>query len=266
MVSKLLAPFILIIFLASCSGLAPESLARFDDFYKESMQARYDLVDKAGKFVVVRESGYRAQNNRFFTKSSVYPEDEDRAKLLEESFVISNPGMLSKKLKVMRPFASRYNVWFEGKKFTTEMYLNEKEKGLEIKMTSPESQWNGTKNISLPQGTGVYCFLSQLVECVRMTGFFHLSAKNDAGVMNFHLIWEGYPYYAEQYLYVPDEPISQARLTYDGVNNFGETRFTLEVGEQRIFYFVDKEYNFLKRFWVAQGLSQTRVQMKAKAK
>lgn len=246
------------IFLVSCSGLAPQSIARFDEFYKESSEARFDLVDKAGKFVVTRESGYSSQNNRYYTKSSIYPEDDDRKKLLEQSFVISNPGNLSGKVKVMRPYASRYNVWFEGKKFSTEMYLQEKEKGLLIKMTSPESQWNGSKTISLPKGTGVFCFLSQLIECIRMTGFLHLSNKNDAGVMNFHLIWEGYPYYGEQYMGLPDEAISTAKFTYDGVNSMGESRYTLEVEGQKIFYFVDKEYNFLKRFWVAQGLSQTR--------
>ena len=257
---------LLFTFLASsCSLLKSKTPADIvDNFYKHTSKARFDLVDKTGKYVVIREGGYRNKDNRYYTKSSIYPENDDRQKLLEESVAISNPGALGKKVKVFRPYASRYSVWFEGKKYTTEMYLKEKEKGLQVKMTSPESQWSGTKLIKLPQGTGVYCFLAQLIECVRMTGFLQIASKNDTGVMNFHLIWEGYPYYSEQYANLVSEPISEAKLKYDGMNSRDEYRFTLDVAGQKIFYFVDKEYNFLKRFWVSQGLSQTRSTFKEK--
>lgn len=260
----LLLPFILLS-LGSCSLLSRKNPADLvDDFYKKSSTSRFDLVDKAGAFVVVRDNGYREKDNRFLTKSAIYPENDDRNKLLEESVTISNPGALGGKVKVMRPFASRYRVWFDGKEYKTEMFLREKEKGLEIKMTSPEEQWSGNKMVTLPKGTGVFCFLNQLVECVRMTGFFNLASKNDTGVMNFHLIWDGYPYYSQQYLNLPNEPISEAKLTFDGRTASGDSRFTLDVENQKIFYFVDKEYNFIKRFWVAQGLSQTRSVFKEK--
>lgn len=263
--NRLLLTTLLSLVLSSCSLLNRKNPADLvNDFYKKSSQARFDLVDKAGAFVLVRENGYREKDNRFLTKSSIYPENDNRNKLLEESVTISNPGALGGKVKVMRPFASRYRVWFEGKEYKTEMFLREKEKGLQIKMTSPESQWSGEKMITLPKGTGVFCFHNQLIECVRMTGFLNLATKNDTGVMNFHLIWDGYPYYSQQYVNLPNEPISEAKFIYDGTTASGESRFTLDVENQKIFYFVDKEYNFIKRFWVAQGLSQTRSVFKEK--
>ncbi len=263
--NRLVLNLFVIFILSSCSLLNRKTPAELvDNFYKKSTKARFDLVDKAGAFVVVRETGYREKDNRYLTKSSIYPENDDRSNLLEESVSISNPGALGGKVKVLRPYASRYRVWFEGKEYKTEMFLREKEKGLQIKMTSPESQWSGEKLVTLPKGTGVFCFLNQLIECVRMTGFLNLATKNDTGVMNFHLIWDGYPYYSQQYAKLPNEPISEAKFTYDGTTASGESRFTLDVENQKIFYFVDKEYNFIKRFWVSQGLSQTRSVFKEK--
>ncbi len=265
MSNRLLLILILIISSSSCSVLNRKSPAELvNNFFKKSSTARFDLVDKAGAFVLIRESGYREKDNRFLTKTAIYPENDDRKKLLEESVTISNPGALGTKIKVMRPFASRYRVWFEGQEYKTEMFLREKEKGLEIKVTSPDPGQSEQKMVTLPKGTGVFCFLNQLIECVRMTGFFNLSSKNDTGVMNFHLIWDGYPYYSQQYTNLPEEPISEAKLSFDGTTASGESRFTLDVANQKIFYFVDKEYNFIKRFWVAQGLSQTRSAFKEK--
>ena len=236
--------------------MASKSSQKFDLFQNSTSKRIYDLQDKSGNFVVVRERGFLKSKNHAVVKRYVYSSDDPEKKFLEQSVVISNPGKL-KNIYILRPFKSEYVVWFEKKKYKTEMEIDPKSKSMIVKMSSPESQWNGTKTVPFPQGKGVYCFFSQVIDCAAITGFISQAIKSQAGEMYFHLIWEGYPYFMEQYINVREEVFSNALLRYDGKTNEGLMRFTLEAGGQNIFYLVDSASRVEKIYWIAQGLTQS---------
>jgi hypothetical protein len=218
--------------------------------------ATYSLVDKSGKFELQREFGYIKSKNQYITKRRIFSDDSER-KLLEKSIVISTPGSV-KGVNVLRPSISQYSVWFEKKKYFTEMEISPKDKSMLVKLSSPEKHWRGESRIKFPPMTGVYCYFSQVIECANISGFLDEATKRQAGSMQILIIWEGYPYFQEQYLNIPKEVFSNAVLEYDGKNSNGERRFTLKFSGQSIFYFVDSKNNFSKMFWVSQGLSITK--------
>jgi len=244
------------LFLLQGCSLASRSSQKFDLLQNTKSKRIYDLQDKSGNFVVVRERGFLKSKNQAVVKRQVYSKDDPQNKTLEQSIVLSNPGKL-KNIYVLRPYKSEYTVWFEKKKYKTEMEIDPKSKSMIVKMTSPEKQWNGTKSVRFPSGKGVYCFFTQVIDCAAITGFFAQSVKAQAGEMFFHLIWEGYPYFMEQYINVREEVFSNAVLRYDGKTKEGLLRFTLEAGGQNIFYLVDAASRVEKIFWVSQGLTQS---------
>lgn len=73
--------------------------------------------------------------------------------------------------------------------------------------------------------------------------------------MNFHLIWDGYPFIQEQFLNLANNPFESAVLKYDGATRDGLKRFSLNVGANVIIYFVNNDLQLNKVFWVSQGLS-----------
>ena len=211
------------------------------------------LTDKSGKFNFIREAGFIKGKNEFVVKRKVIASD-DPSKLLEKSIVISNPGKYNG-VNLLRPKISQYSVWFDKKKYFTEMKISPKEKSLYVKTISPEKQWNGEAQIKFPKMTGVYCFFSQVLDCASFTGFIDEATKRQAGSMRMLIIWEGYPYFQEQYLNIPNEVFTEAVFEYDGKNRNNERRFTLKVAGQQIFYFIHKDNSFKKMFWIVQGLS-----------
>ncbi len=253
--SKIIYLLASLFILQGCS-LASKSSQKFDLLQNTNSKRIYDLQDKSGNFVVVRERGFIKSKNQAVVKRYVYSNNDPEKRFLEQSVVLSNPGRL-KSIFVLRPLKSEYVVWFEKKKYKTEMEIDPKTKSLVVKMSSPEKQWNGTKTVPFPRGKGVYCFFSQVIDCAAITGFISQAVKSQAGEMYFHLIWEGYPYFMEQYINVKEEVFANALLRYDGKTKEGFLRFTLEAGGQNIFYLVDSASRVEKIYWVAQGLTQS---------
>lgn len=222
---------------------------------KTNYNDEFVLTDKSGKFSVLRESGFGNKGKEYIVKKRVFLYGGDRSKILEQSIVISSPGTLKGETTILRPKISQYTVWFENKKYFSELKLNLKEKTLDISLKSPEKQWNGNKKVPFPKGTGVFCFYSQIIECANISKFIKMSSEKETGKMNFHVIWDGYPYFQEQFDNLPSNVFSEAILEFDGRNKMGQRRFTLNVAGQSIFYFIDSKNRLIKQFWVAQGLS-----------
>lgn len=219
---------------------------------------RFKLSDKAGDFFVYRENGLKSSEKTFISKRRVLPFDDDSTKILEQSIAISKVGKLKKGLKIMRPFKSQYSVWFDGKKYMTNMTLDEARRSLVVKMKSPEKQWNGTKSFKFPDSKSIYCFFTQVLECAAITGYFKNALIKGRGQMNLYLVWDGFPYFQEQYLNIPHEIYTKAKFNYDGKNKDGERRFSLNFSNQVIFFLFDKENKFSKKFWVSQGLTMVK--------
>ena len=226
-----------------------------------NLKERYYLNDKSGKFLVETESGISKKSN-FVFKKKVLLEDAASKGPLEQLISISKKGKLKLKeggtLQVLGPIISQYTVWFEGKKYFSEMKLSSNNK-LSIHYTSPESGKSGVKDIVLPKSTGVRCFFSQLVDCVRATGFLSQSQDKGAGKMHFQVLWDGYPFLQDQYTGLKEIPFSQAVLEFDGKNKNDERRYTLQAAGQSIFYFVGNKNELKKMFWVSEGLTLTKM-------
>jgi hypothetical protein len=218
----------------------------------------FNLTDKGGKYIVVRESGYNKTKGEHIIKRVLSSNDSNNEKVLEKSVVISSVGMLKGKVPVLRPKISQFSVWYDKKKYFNELKVNVKTKSMDVKLESPLGKWSGTKSIKFPKGTGVFCYFSQLIECARTTGFISKAINKKNGKMQFFVIMEGYPYISEQYENVPNELFLKASLEFDGVNRLNEIRFTLNIAGQSMFYFLDKNSNFIKKYWVQQGLSLVR--------
>ncbi|OFZ25925.1 MAG: hypothetical protein A2381_09710 [Bdellovibrionales bacterium RIFOXYB1_FULL_37_110] len=216
----------------------------------------YELTDHSGKFTMVRETGKSKKSNDLVAITTIFPLEGDEKKPLEKSITISTPGMLNK-IPVYRPRISNYFIWFDDskEKYFTKMSVNVATRSIDISMKSPEEKWNGKRSIPFPEGSGVFCFFNQVVECVKRTNFFKEAIKQGDGNMNFHIIWDGYPYVQEQLLGIPDRIFEPVSMVYEKNEKKNLYQFTLKVAGQAIIYFLDNDYNLVKKFWTTQGVS-----------
>lgn len=221
----------------------------------EKYKVKMNLEDKAGKFFLIREAGLAKDQKHVVSKYRVYATEAVGQKPLEQAIAFSTPGILNGKTRVLRPEKSQYKVWFDGKLYQTETSLDKKSKSLIVSMKSPEKQWNGTKKFIFPGGNGVFCYFSQLVECLQFTGFIKKASKVKRGKMNFHIIWDGFPYIQEQYLNLNSEPFAAAVVEYDGQTESKDYRFSVSVSGNVIIYLFNDSIDYAKIFWPAQGYS-----------
>lgn len=252
---RLLSFILLLIFFWGCSHFQRQKTLP----PTKGQTTSYILKDKTGVFSLDRKSSLNQEKKLVIVKQTISNSEEGaEGDVLEEVATYSTPGML-KEISILRPNRSLFSVWFDKKKYSTEMKLNLKTHKLDVKINSPDENRNGTKQFALPKKTtGVFCFFSQIVECVKATNFFHTAIDKDAGQMNFHVIWENYPFIQDQYSDLPNDVFSSATFEYEGKNERGEYKFTLQLPNQAIFYFVDQNADLLKMFWVSQGLSVVR--------
>lgn len=255
--SVLFIAFLLL--LASCASTSKSNLK------KELIRGeeRFTYTDKNGTFLVKLSSGFNKKENNLITKRSLEVTNRDSDNVLEQSVVLSEIGVLKKNKTILRPKISQYSVWFEGKKYFSELKLNPAKKAIDVKMVSPETQWSGVKQIKLPNTKALYCFFSQVVECAKTVGFISQAIAKETGSMNFYVIWEGYPYLNETFSDFPSELFSKAQFEYDGKTKEDERRFNLKVSGQSIFFVVDKNEQMKKMFWVSQGISMVSKSLKA---
>jgi hypothetical protein len=242
---------LIILFNNSCSSLGKKSLKSDLTTPEET----FSFSDKSGKFIIKISSGFNKKDNAFFYKKSLEIPDKTENNVLEQSITFSDVGTVGRKQTTVRPKLSQYTVWFEGKKYFSELKMIPAKEAMEVKMISPEENLNGTKTIKLPSTKVQYCFFSQVVECARATGFIGKANSKEGGQMNFYIVWEGYPYLNEVYSGVPVELFSKAQLEYDGKTKDNEIRYNLKVAGQSIFYIVDENQRMKKMFWVSQGIS-----------
>ncbi len=242
-----------IVFLSSCSTTKgaktlKKELARGEE--------RFSYTDKNGQFVVRISSGFNKskKENTFYSKRSLEIPGKDTDNILEQSIVLSDLGSV-KKMAILRPKISQYNVWFGGKRYFSELKMNPAKKAIDLRMVSPEPQWNGTKQIKLPSTKALYCYFSQVIECAKTTGFLDTAIKKETGTMNFYVIWEGYPYLNETFSDFPASLFSKAQFEYEGKTKEGEFKFNLKVAGQSIFFIIDEKLHMKKMFWVSQGIS-----------
>ena len=241
----------------SCSSFVKKDTGSLQKFQTPVYKKKYELMDKSGRFSVYRQVGKSKKDKNYVVKKRVYFQGE-KERAIEQSIAIATPGRL-KNINIVRPLVAQYAVWLNKKKYFSELKLDVKSKSIVLRMKSPEKQWNGIQKIQFPQGTGVFCFFSMIVECAAATGFIKKAIQKGHGKMRFHIIWDGYPYIQEQYQYLPDEVFSSAELVFEGNGENEEKKFSLSTGKQTIFYIVQPEGVLKKIFWISQGMSMVEV-------
>ena len=231
----------------SCSYLSLNNKALLN-----SRTQSFSQEEEAGEFLFRRKVGFDGNKNYVVKSDLTKLGNEDIA--LEKTITISKVKTINKKLRLLIPQKSESQYFLDGKKYFSRISISDKK--ITVKMISPEKQWNGEKEFVLTKGNGNICFYANIVECAIVSGFLSKAIETNMGKMNFYIVWEGYPYFHEQFLNIPNEVFSRATLVYDGVNRRKEHRLTLSAGGQSQFYFVDKEYKIIRHVWSSQGFQR----------
>ena len=191
-------------------------------------------------------------SRRYIIKTKVF-ESGNEQNYLERAITISKIKAVNSTTKALLPHRSESIIYLEGKKYSTRTQYTAKSRELQIKMVSPEKQWNGQRAVTVPKGNGNVCYYQSVIECAKVTGFINMAIDKEMGSMNFYMIWEGFPYFHEHFINIPSVPFSRSSLSYDGKNRSGLYRFTLEAAGQSQFYFLDKNLKLVKHIWSSQG-------------
>lgn len=237
---------LLLISCASPAGKIKETLEKNSEVFNYN--------DKNGTFRVKTESFTNKKGKSYITKKSLETLNKQKENILEKSIVVSDIGTI-KNIAILRPRRSQYTVWFDGKKYFSELNLNAEKKAIDVKMISPEKQWSGIKTIKFPTTRAIPCFFSQIIECADVSGFINMASKKEAGAMELLIVWEGFPYLNETFSDFPAELFSEGTLEYDGKTKDSERKFNLKVAGQSIVFVLNDKNKMTKMFWVTQGIS-----------
>lgn len=233
--------FICLFFLISCS----QSIKKNQE---SSQNTNYFLLkDASGEYLLKRE--LLQSTNRIQLRQSLFS-STDLQNPLEKSITISEFGVVKNKSIAIRPIASQFSIWFEKKKYFSQMKLNLKTKSFDIYLDSPEKKWQKKYSTKFVNGTK-FCWFSQLPECVRK--FAQLEKKKRVPV-SFTLVWDSFPYYGEQYQGMAGKIFSQASIKFDSEQK-STLGYAVSVEGQVILYHFNQELEFEKMFWISQGIT-----------
>jgi hypothetical protein len=237
----------LLLFIISCTLKNPSQNFRED-------YSTYNYLESSGTYKFIRESKKISQ--KIVTRQQMMDEKKGSPKLIEKSITVSRIGSIknkSSRLLILRPEASEYTVWLEGKKYSSKLELNPRGKTMRIMMESPEKKWQGTSEVTFPKGK-YFCFFNQLTECLRLNFLLSKALEQKSREFHFYLIWDSYPYVQEIFNRVGTKLFTPASVKYDGTIN-GLLRFIVEVEGQVVVYQLNSSFHFIKMAWISQGVT-----------
>jgi hypothetical protein len=239
--------FLIFIFFTSCSSILSSGSPK-------EIKQRYAFIDGSGKYIISRE--HKLLKNKLISRSQISSNQGSAIKPLEKSIMVSQLGSIKEKtnrIQVMRPFASEFTVWLEGKRYNSKMRLDVRNKAMVVELTSPEEKWKGKSSIPFPKGKQ-FCFFSQIPDCLYHNQFLTKALARKGENLSFYVVWDGYPYIQEQYTGVGSKLFSPAVVRFDGEHKKAH-RYLVEVEGQSIIYNFSKNFDFVRMFWIAQGIS-----------
>lgn len=211
---------------------------------------RFNLKDATGNYLVERE--VKRVGPKIVTRT-VLKNWQNISIPLEKSITVSLSGRLSNGTKSLLPLTSQFSVWFDKKKYFSQIKVNKKQKTVSVLKQSPEAKWNGKVIEKAPKARYI-CFFSSLPECLSEQNLLVLSRN---AKIDIFIIWDNYPYYVEQYEGVSGKLITLAQFSFSSMLK-DSLRFELDIGNQVIFYHFNRRLEFDKMFWVSQGISLER--------
>ncbi len=237
---------VLVILLTSaCSSPIVKQEIKGKDLQGESY---FELNDASGIFLVRRD--IKIVSNKLINRRTVLT--RDGLTELESTVSVSRIGHLrnTKNGYALLPEASQFKVWFDKKQFSSQMKIDRKTKKIHIKTDGPDEKRNGLKEYNIPKSQ-YFCFFSQLPECMRIQNLLLKAVKEK---VQLFVIWDNYPYHIDQYENLIDSPLVLATLSLSD-HTRDELKYSLDIGNQIIFYHFDKKFKFDKMFWISQGMS-----------
>ena len=230
----------------SCAGLSTGGSP------KEG-KTSYGYQDTSGTFRLVRET--KTIKQKIISRSQLLSATGDSNKVLEKSVTVSQIGSVKSKSgrsMVIRPIASEFTVWPEGKRYFTRMKLNPKRKSMAITMQSPEDKWNGSREVPFPKGQH-FCFYSQIPECLFHSRLLDRAEVKENQTIPFYVIWDSFPYSQEQFSGVGQGLFAPASLKFEGEKK-KLLQYIIEVDNQILIYNFSKSKDLKKISWIAQGI------------
>lgn len=215
----------------------------------------FAYVDVSGRYNFTREHKL-INKNKLITRTQISSNQGSSLKPLEKSIMVSQLGTVSDKGRrslVMRPYASEFTVWLEGKKYESKMRLDPRSKSMLVELNSPEEKWNGKSSVPVPKGKQ-FCFFSQIPDCLYHNLMLTRALEMKGEVFHFYVVWDSYPYIQEQFTGVGTKLFAPAVVKYDG--QFKSLyRYSVEVDGQSMLYHFSKSFDLVRMFWIAQGVS-----------
>ena len=232
--------------LAACSNLITGS--------PKEGKSNYAYVDSSGRFSFSRE--HKLIKTKLISRTQISASQGNSAKPLEKSIMVSQLGTIKEKkgrVLVMRPFASEFTVWLDGKKYESKIRLDPKNRAMTVDLDSPEEKWKGRTSVPVPKGKQ-FCFFGQIPDCLYHNQFLKKAIENKGERLAFFVVWDSYPYLQEQFSGVGTKLFAPAVVKYEGERK-AQHHFLVEVGGQAIAYHFSKSFDLVRMFWIAQGIS-----------
>jgi hypothetical protein len=236
----------LLLLLSSCAGFKTGGSP-------QEGKTTYGYQDTSGTFRLLRET--KTIKQKIVSRSQLLSASGDSTKVLEKSVTVSQLGSVKSKsgrVLVIRPMASEFTVWLEGKRYFTRMKLNPKRKSMAITMQSPEDKWNGSREVPFPKGQH-FCFYSQIPECLYHSLLLDRAENAENQTIPFFVIWDSFPYTQEQFSGVGQGLFAPASLKFEGEKK-KLLQYIIEVDNQILIYNFSKSKDLKKISWIAQGI------------
>lgn len=214
----------------------------------------YSYADVTGSYKIRRE--VKLIKNKLVTRNQLVQSSGGNQRVLEKSVTVSQLGTVNKQGKramVVRPYASEFTVWLEGKKYHSRLQLLPEKKSMSLTLESPERKWQGRSLIPVPKGQR-FCFYSQIPDCLYHNQLLKLASSQKSQSFGFYVVWDNYPYVQEILTGVGKNLFSAATIKHDGEIK-GRIRYIIEVEGQVILYQFSKNYDFEKMAWISQGIT-----------
>lgn len=209
----------------------------------------YSLTDVSGSFRLERDVKF--QKKRLITRSRILNPSGGNTKVLEKSVALSQLGSVKSKrgsVLVLRPLASEFVTWLEGKRYDSRMKVDLKTRTMIVSSSDKKEQV-----IPFPKGRQ-FCFFSQIPDCLNLSGVLRRATDEKKQSIGFMVIWDSYPFTQDLYIGAGKKLFSSANFKYDGrIKN--RIRYILEVDGQVILYHFSPDLRFAKMAWISQGLT-----------
>lgn len=205
--------------------------------------------DVSGSFRLERE--VKLKKNRLITRNRLLDPAGGGSKVLEKSVALSELGTLKTKkgaLRTLRPLASEFVTWLEGKKFESRMRVDLKTKTMIVTSSDKKEQI-----IPFPKAQR-FCFFSQIPDCLALSGILRSATEDPRQSVGFTVVWDSYPFTQDVFIGAGKNLFSRANIKHDGRNK-KRNRYIMEVDGQVILYHFSSEEKFETMSWISQGLT-----------